>query len=172
MLTDYQTYVSIANFLRSHAQSNADSQTILQSKEAQIGVGPKMGKINVAAYGMALGTIGQALLLARRFGAFPSWALFLPLLGPWILVHVISFCRVAPCGPKRFAHILISSMWWYSFDTLVCELLWMFAPTGNSRFADAVVAHAFAYGGAISFIALIRAVREARTFAENHPESA
>ena len=130
-----------------------------------------MGKINVAAYGMALGVIGQSLLLAPRFGHVSLWA-FLPLLGPWLLAHVISFCRVAPCGPRLFALLLSASMWWYLLDTLVCELLWMLAPTAASRVPLAVIAHAIAYGGASSFMVLVRTVREARTFAENHPESA
>jgi hypothetical protein len=172
MLADFQTYIAIANFLHFHAESNAASRTILPSGSSQIYLGPKMGKINVAAYGMALGTLGQALMLARRPGAYPSWAMFLLLLGPWILVHLISFCKVPPCGPKRFAQILSISMWWYSFDTLCCELLWVFAPTSTSRLSVAVFAHAFAYGGATSFIVLIRAVRAARTFAENRPETA
>jgi len=171
MLTDHQTYVAIANFLHSQAQSNAGSQTILPGKPDENYSGPKMGTINVAAYGMALGAIGQALLLTRRLGAFPIWPIFVLLLGPWILAHVISFCRVAPSGPRRFALLLSVAIWWYSFDTTVCELLWMSA-TAASRIADAAIAHAIAYGGASSFIVLIRAVRSAKTFAENHPESA
>jgi hypothetical protein len=63
-------------------------------------------------------------------------------------------------------------MCWYSLDTIVCELLWISAPMATSRVVDGVIAHAIAYGGAISFIVLIRAVRYVRTFAENDPESA
>ena len=172
MLNDYQTYVAVANFLRTYAQSNAANRTILQSEPVQIYLGPTMGKINVAAYGMAFGAVGHGLLLGRRFGAFPTWPIFMLLLAPWMLAHAISFCRVAPCGPRRFALLLSIAIGWYSLNTLVCELLWVSAPTAAHRISDAVIAHAIAYGGAISFIVLIRAIRAARTFAARHPESA
>jgi hypothetical protein len=130
-----------------------------------------MGRINIAGLALSLGAVGQAVLLGHWIGRFPSWFIFVPLLGPFLLVYVISFCRVAPCGPGRFAQILIIAMAWYSFDTFVCELVWLLAPTGRSDMYGAAIAHALCYGSAVSFIVLIRAVRDALNYQANHPES-
>ena len=119
-----------------------------------------MGKINIAGFALSLGAVGQALLLAHWIGSVSL--LVVALLGPYLLVHVISFCRVAPCGPGRFAQILIIAMAWYSFDTFACELVWLLAPTRRSDTIVAAIAHALCYGSAISFIVLIPAVRDAR----------
>lgn len=130
-----------------------------------------MGKINIAGWGLWFGAIGQALLLYDLIGRAPYWFTYVALLGPWLLVFVISFCRVAPCGPARFAQILTLAMAWYSLDTLVCELVWLFVAKDKSHLYVAALAHALCYGSAATFTVLIRAVRDARNYQSNHPAS-
>jgi hypothetical protein len=129
-----------------------------------------MGKINVASWVLLLGAVGQALLLGHLMDRVPHWLIFVPLYGPWLLAYVISFCRVAPCGPGRFAQLLIFAMAWYSFDAIACELVWLLVPASHSQIYSAVIPHALCWGSAFSFIVLIRGVRDAREYRFNHPE--
>ena len=131
-----------------------------------------MGKLNVAGWVLSLGAVGQALLLGDFFGRFPSWLLFALLLGPWLLVYTISFCRVAPCGPSRFAQMLIAAMAWYSVDTIACELIWLRFPIHRLGLESALIAHALCYLSALSFIVLIRGVRQAREFEQSQSRNA
>ena len=131
-----------------------------------------MGTINIAGWALLIGAMGQALMLGGFIKTIPFWLIFVPLLGPWLLVYVISFCRVAPCGPRRFARLLTIAMTWYSTDTLVCESVWLFVPASHSHIYPAAIPHALSYGSAVSFIVLLRAVRDARKYATDHPESA
>jgi hypothetical protein len=128
----------------------------------------RMGRINIAGWALFIGAVGQALLLGHLTDRVPSWLVFVPLSGPWLLVYVISFCRVAPCGPHRFAQLLVIAMTWYSFNTFMCELVWLFHPTGRSRMYGAAIPHALCYGSAVSFIVLVRAVRDARNYRVTH----
>jgi len=132
-----------------------------------------MGRINIAGFALMLfGTLGQSLLLGRLTDVVPSWLTFALLFLPGLLVYAISFCQVAPCGPKRFAQLLIVAMIWYSFDTVACELVWLLTPTNRSHVYSAVIPHALCYGSTFSFILLIRAVRDARNYHATHPETA
>jgi hypothetical protein len=131
-----------------------------------------MGRVNIMGYVLGLGAVGQALMLGNAIHhKVPEWLIFAPLLVPFVTVHIISFCRVAPCGPQRFAQILTFAMAWYVADTVVCELVWLLLPASRSRVYSAVIPHVLAYGCAVSFIALMRAVRDARQYAAEHPES-
>ena len=130
-----------------------------------------MGRINIAGWGLAVGAVGQALLLGHLSDRVPSWLIFVPSCGPWLLVYVISFCRVAPCGPGRFAQILIVAIAWYSINKFACELIWLLVPASRSQMYSAVIPHALCLGSAFSFIVLIRAVRDAREYRTNHPEA-
>lgn len=130
-----------------------------------------MGRINVAGYVLGLGAVGQSLMVGNAIHKVPCWLIFITLLGPWLAVHVISFCRIAPCGPRRFAQILTIAMVWYAADTLVCELVWLLLPAARSHMYSAAVPHVLTYGCAVSFIIFGRAVRDARQYAVNHPES-
>lgn len=132
----------------------------------------KMGKINIAGYGLAVGALGQTLLLSKVLQRLPSWFILVPLLGPWLLVHVISFCRVPPCGPRRFAQILIIAMTWYSLDTFVIdviEMMWILLPTRPSDWSVTTIAHALCYGSVVSFIVLIPAAYNVENYEANHP---
>jgi hypothetical protein len=130
-----------------------------------------MGRINIAGWVLSLGALGQTLLLGHLLDRIPFWLIFVPLFGPYLLAFVISFCKVAPCGPGRFAQILIIAMTWYSVDTLMCELVWLLVPTGRSHMYSAAIPHALCYGSAVSFIVLIRAARDARNHQDNQPAS-
>ena len=123
--------------------------------------------INIAAFALAFGALGQALLLGHLTDRIPFWLVFIPLWMPGLLIYVISFCRVAPCGPRRFAQLLIVAMAWYSIDTVVCELLWLLIPSARSHTYSAAIPHTLCYGSAVSFMVLIRGVRIARTHQKN-----
>lgn len=130
---------------------------------------PMMGKINISAFGLAVGALGQYLLLGNLFDRVPQWLLFAPLLGPWLLLYVISFCRVAPCGPGRFAQLLIIAISWYSVNEVMSELVWLLAPTSRSRVYSAILPHVLSFGSALVFIPLTRAIRWARDCQANEP---
>ena len=130
-----------------------------------------MGKINVASWALLLGAVGQALLLGHSVDRVPHWLVDAPLFVPWLVVYVISFCRVAPCGPRRFAQILTAAMAWYSINTLVCELVWLLLPASRSQMYSAIIPHALCWGSALSFIVLTRGVRDARAYQTEHPEA-
>jgi hypothetical protein len=65
----------------------------------------------------------QALLLGHLIDRVTSWLMFMPLCGPWLLVYVISFCRVVLCGPGRFVQILIIAIPQPQLDDVSFELL-------------------------------------------------
>lgn len=130
-----------------------------------------MGKINVASWALLLGAVGQALLLGHCVDRLPHWLIEALLFGPWLVIYVISFCRVAPCSPLRFAQILIAALAWYSLNTLVCELVWLLIPASRFQTYSAVIPHALSWGSALSFIVLIRAVRDARAYQMNRPQA-
>jgi hypothetical protein len=130
-----------------------------------------MGRVNIAGWALGFGAVGQSLLLGHSIDRIPLWLILVPLCGPWLMVYVISFCRVAPCGPGRFAQILIVAMAWYSVDTLVCELVWLLVPTGRSQMYAPAIPHALCYGSAVGFTVLIHAVRDARNYQANRPGS-
>jgi hypothetical protein len=131
-----------------------------------------MGRVNICGYVLGLGAVGQSLLLGNAIHKVPFWVVFIPLLVPFLMVHVISFCRVAPCGPRRFAQILTIAMAWYIADTLVCQLVWGLIPAARSHVYSAIIPHVLAYACAGSFIILVRAVRDAQQYAIDHPENA
>ena len=130
-----------------------------------------MEKINISAFGLAFGAVGQSLLLGHLLDRYPHWFAFAPLLGPWLLVYVISFCRVAPCTPSRFRQLLVIAMAWYSLDTVVCDLLWLLVPSSRSSNYSATIPHVLCYGCTLTFIVLIRAVRSAQSYQFEDPQS-
>ena len=130
-----------------------------------------MGRVNLVGYVLGFGAVGQALMLGNAIHGVPSWLIFLPLLIPFLVVHIISFTRVAPCGPRRWAQLLTIAMVWYLADTLVCELVWLLLPAARSHVYSAAVPHIIAYGCVVGFVVLVRAAREARQYAIDHPES-
>jgi hypothetical protein len=123
-----------------------------------------LGFINVAGYGLAFGSIGQALLLAPRFPKLPFWMIYLLLLTPWLIIHAASFCSVAPCGPRRFHQILTVAVSWYALNTLLAELLHVSRSSIPPPKYPAAIPHLIICGGAISFAVLIRAVIEIRRY--------
>lgn len=131
-----------------------------------------MGRVNITGYVLCFGAVGQMLMLGHAVRGIPLWLNFTPLLIPFLLLHVVSFTRVSPCGPRRFAQILTIAMAWYVADTGACELVWLLLPAARSHVYSALVPHVIAYGCAVSFIVPVRAAREARRYALDHPENA
>jgi hypothetical protein len=130
-----------------------------------------VGRVNITGYVLGFGAVGQCLMLGNVIRQVPHWLIFTPLLVPFLIVHVISFCRVAPCGPRRWAQMLMFAMAWYIADTVVCELVWLLLPAARSHVYSAIIPHAIAYGCVVSFVVLVKAVRDARRYAVVHPEN-
>ena len=80
-----------------------------------------LGGINVASYGLMVGAAGQALLYRRVFTHVPNGLILGVLFLPWLTVFTISFCKAAPCGPRRFRHLLTGAMCGYALATLFAE---------------------------------------------------
>ena len=111
-----------------------------------------MGRVNITGYVLGFGAVGQSLLLGHAVRGIPPWLNFTPLLLPFLFLHVVSFTRVSPCGPLRFAQILTIAMAWYVADTFACELIWLLFPAARSHVYSAILPHLIAYGSAVSFI--------------------
>ena len=121
-----------------------------------------MSRLHVASWGLLLGAVGQAALYNDLWPRIPLWILFAALLPPWLTVYVISFCRQAPFGPRRFRHCLIFAMCWYAIVTLLAEALhFLNRPVPRGHF-PASVARVISYAGAFSFIVLVRACVQLR----------
>jgi hypothetical protein len=96
-----------------------------------------LGALNVASYLLLLGGYGQGLLLADcllppHAGRLLIGTLLLPCLVPWVTTFTITFCRVAPCGPRMFRRTLFVAMCWYVALTLCAALLYAVHENGKS----------------------------------------
>jgi hypothetical protein len=130
---------------------------------------PRFGVINLAGYGLPLGAVGQNLLIGSGFPRVSSAMVLIYLFIPWFLVHVISFCRQAPCGPRRFYQILIVAMSWYAVNTFVAEASCFAFAVSPPRYSVAIPQLMIVCGLAISFPVLIRAVRRIRQYEVSLP---
>jgi len=115
-----------------------------------------MGKLHIASWGLLLGAMGQAGLYMNLLPQRPTWAIMAPLALPWLTVYTISFCKVAPFGPRPFRNCLLFAMCWYAVLTIIAEiLLFIFHPC-PARSLPSLVARILTYVAALSFIVLIR----------------
>ena len=115
-----------------------------------------MGKLHIASWGLLLGAMGQAGLYMNLLPQRPTWAIMAPLALPWLTVYTISFCKVAPFGPRPFRNCLLFAMCWYAVLTIIAEiLLFIFHPAPQGHF-PVFVARILTYVAALSFIVLIR----------------
>lgn len=116
-----------------------------------------MGKLNIASLGLFFGALGQAGLYGNLLPQLPAWAIMAPLFLPWLTVYTISFCKVAPFGPRPFRNCLLFAICWYAVMTVIAEiLLFVFHPAPQGHF-PVFVARILTYVAALSFIVLIRA---------------
>jgi hypothetical protein len=114
------------------------------------------GKLNIASWGLLVGALGQAGLYHNLFPQLPTWAVMAPLALPWLTVYTISFCKVAPFGPRPFRNFLLFAICWYAVLTVIAEtLLFVFRPAPQGHF-PLFVARILTYVAALSFIVLIR----------------
>lgn len=117
-----------------------------------------LGVLNLSAYGFLVGAMGQAWLLQRAWPAASTGWLLLPLCGPWLLVHAISFCNQPPCGPRRFRLCLLFAMGWHLAAAVGAEAAcWVFADPLAPAKVPAWVAHLLTGLGFLPFIPLSRA---------------
>ena len=92
-----------------------------------------------------------------HFQSFSSPFVFIALLPPWLTVDTLFLvCREAPCGPRRFRQFLIFAMIWYTGMAVSAEILDLVVPPAPVGHFPTVLARALVYGGAISFVVLIR----------------
>jgi len=128
-----------------------------------------MGTLNIASWGLAVGTIGQCVLYGRLPPGLPQWIMMSVLSPPWLLVFVISFCNRPPFGPRSFRRCFLLAMCWYALFTILSEALhFIFHPAPPWHFAF-IVARVLMYGGLLGFIPLLRACVLLRRLESNQP---
>jgi hypothetical protein len=117
-----------------------------------------MSRLNVASWGLLIGALGQCVLYSSLFQHLPPWFVLIPLLPPWLTVYIISFCRLAPCGPQRFRQFLLFAMCWYAAMSLIADAMTvLFHPVPREHFSIAL-GRVLMYAGGLTFIVFIRAL--------------
>jgi hypothetical protein len=116
-----------------------------------------MSTLNVASWGLLIGALGQCVLYSSLFQHLPQWLVLIPLLPPWLMVYVISFCRQAPCGPLRFRQFLLFAMCWYAATSLIADAMTVLTHPFPRGHLSLTVGRVFMYAGGLTFIVFIRA---------------
>jgi hypothetical protein len=112
--------------------------------------------LNIANWGLIVGTTGQAILYRSVFPQKFIWLVAVMLFPPWLLIYVISFFRVPPVGPKRFRRIIIFAMCWYAGALLLFEIFHALPWISHQQDLPIGWARAVAYGAILSYIVFIR----------------
>jgi hypothetical protein len=123
-----------------------------------------LGKIHLAGLGLAVGAMGQMLLLPRSFckGVTGTFFLILFLL-PWLPTHFVSFFRVPPCSPRAFAKTIRFSVSLYLLNLCFAELTHFLLGIRQDVPVE-MIAQSLALGGLLNFLILIPAIRWAISF--------
>jgi hypothetical protein len=117
-----------------------------------------MNRLSIASLGLFIGAIGQGAFYGCVFPHRSARIVVGISLLPWLMVFVISFCRVAPFGPRPFRYCLVIAMCWYTVVTLLAEALFLLTrPAANEHFSI-IVARVLMYLGFLSFVVFLRIV--------------
>jgi len=104
----------------------------------------------------------------RLFPNLPHWVVAALVFVPWLTVFTISFCNVAPFGPRLFRRCLIFAISWYAAITLIAEALYFALhppPSGHFPLSIArVLMYAF---GILSTVVFVRACNSLRRYETN-----
>jgi hypothetical protein len=117
-----------------------------------------MNQMSIASWGLFIGAIGQEVFYGYLFPHLATWIVTGISLLPWLTVFVISFCGVAPFGPRRFRYSLVFAMCWYTVVTLLAEILYLLTRPAASKNFSIIVARVSTYLGFLSFIVFVRVV--------------
>jgi hypothetical protein len=126
-----------------------------------------MGKLSIASWGLWVGALGQAGLYGNLLPQLPTWAVYAPLLLPWLTVFTISFCRVAPFGPRPFRNCLLFAICWYAVMTAIAEASFLIIHPATQGQFPVIAARILTYFGVLSFIVLIPAYISLRRLDSN-----
>ena len=114
-----------------------------------------MNQLSLASWGLFIGAFGQGAFYEYLVPYLSAWIVNGISLLPWLIVFFISFCRVAPFGPKPFRYCLVFAMCWYTTVTLLAEAPFLLThPTENMHFSI-IVARVPTYLGLLSFIIFV-----------------
>lgn len=123
-----------------------------------------MNQLSIASWGLLIGAFGQGVFYGYLFPRSPIWIVTGISFIPWLIVFVISFCRVAPFGPRPFRYCLVFAMCWYTFVTLLAETLYLLTRSAASKHFSVIVARVPTYLGLVSFIVFGRVVFALRRY--------
>lgn len=121
-----------------------------------------MGIINLTSWSLLIGALGQALFFGYLFPDFSDKAVFGFLAIPWFAVYAISFCRVAPCGPRAFRLILTIAMCWYAVVMVLAETLRLIMHPSPHGHYSLLLPRVLMYSGLLGCIVLARFCRVLR----------
>jgi hypothetical protein len=120
-----------------------------------------MGRLNITSLGLALGSVGQTLLVAPVFTRFGRLA-FAVALVPWLITYTITFCRQPPCGIRAFRKTLWFSLGWHAAVTILAEMLQFFFRTPALDKTQFFVARCLMYSSLVSYVVFIRVCHSLR----------
>jgi hypothetical protein len=123
-----------------------------------------MNQLSIASWGLFIGAIGQGVFYGYLFPHLSAWIVIGISLLPWLIVFFISFCRVAPFGPRPFRYCLVFAMFWYTLVTLLAETLYLLTRPAASKHFSIIVVRVPTYLGLLSFIVFVRVVFALRRY--------
>jgi hypothetical protein len=126
-----------------------------------------MGELNIASWALLIGAWGQMGFYGLLFPRLPTWAIMAPLYLPWLTVYVISFCRVAPFGPRPFRYCLTFAMCWYAVMTLLAEGLYLITRPVPLGHLPILAVRLCTYLAALSFTVFVRVCIQLRRYELN-----
>lgn len=92
-----------------------------------------MNRLSIASLGLFIGAIGLGAFYGYLFPHLPTWIVTGISLLPCLMVFVISFCKVAPFGPRPFRYCLVFATCWYTVATLLAEVLYLLTRPAASK---------------------------------------
>jgi hypothetical protein len=123
-----------------------------------------MNQLSIVSWGLFIGAIGQGVFYGYLFPHLPTRIVTGISLLPWLIVFVISFCKVAPFGPRPFRYCLVFAMCWYTGVTLLAETLYLLTRPAASKHFSIIVARIPTYLGLLSFIVFVRVLFALRRY--------
>ncbi len=116
-----------------------------------------LGNLHLFGLTLALGAMGLHWFYGRLFPAVPSWVVWALLFLPWLTIHVITFCKVPPFGPRPFRRCLLSVVCAYALLTVGAEIIQRVLHLPSDGSFPLTLARVLMYLGCISFIPFGRA---------------
>ena len=97
------------------------------------------------------------MIYGRLFSRVPIWIVWGVLFLLWIAIHIITFCKSAPFGPRPFRRCLLFVMGWYALVTVGAEVFQLFVHLPPDGHLPITAARILMYFECISFIPFTRA---------------